>query len=183
MKLLTALLASSIFYCVIGCTGPSHWRETPAKIDAVNWNPVPEDHVRWLESRSPNYDRAVRLLSAAPVVELSPEQVREFWTNAATPAYFGSNSPATQPSDTTRAYLVRGVAYDPALRCKVWSSGANGPIWTHFQSWSDDDPVYAAFSMTHGSPVIVFLDSPPSKVYVTAVLQGDGVLKGNMSHP
>lgn len=176
-----ALLLLTI--CLTGCSTPGFWRQTPARIDAVDWNLVAEDHVRWLECRTPNYDRAVTMLREHPVVQLSPEQVREFWTEAQTPAYFRSNPPATMPTDGTHAYMIRGVAYDPALRCRVWAGGKNGPVWTHFQSWTEDSPVTAAFRVTHGSPVVVFLDSKPSQVYVTADLEGDGVLKGNLSHP
>ena len=83
-----------------------------AQVDAVNWSPVPDDHVRWLECKTPNYDRAVRILSQRPAIELTPEQVREFWNyGASSPS---TPDPTTAPSDGSRAFLVRGLAYDPA---------------------------------------------------------------------
>jgi hypothetical protein len=170
-----------ILQCLVGCSGPAYWRHTPASIDAVNWSPVPDDHVRWLECKTPNYDRAVRILSQHSAVELTPEQVREFWLYGASSSSIAD--PSAAPSDGSRAFLVRGLAYDPALRCRVWRSENNDAVWTHFQSWSDDGPVATAFDGTRGSPVIVFLNAKPASVYATANLTGNGVLKGTMSHP
>jgi hypothetical protein len=180
MKPTRAFALFLIFPCLVGCSGPAYWKKTPAQIDAVNWRPVPDDHVRWLECKTPNYDRAVRILSQHPVIELTPEQVREFWTYGASSS---STDASAAPSDGSRAFLVRGLAYDPALRCRVWASENNTAVWTHFQSWTDDGPIATAFVGARGSPVIVFLNAKPASAYATASMTGYGVLKGTMSHP
>jgi hypothetical protein len=183
MKKIAALALVLAVQCLVGCTGPAFWKKTPASIDAVNWTVVPEDHVRWLGRTTPNYDRAVQMLSERPAIELSPELVREFWTYGSSASYLTADPTAAAPSDGSRAFLVRGVAYDPALRCRVWCSENNGAVWTHFQSWSDEGPIATVLDGTRGSPVIVFLKAKPGAVYATAAMTGNGVMKGTMSHP
>jgi hypothetical protein len=66
---------------------------------------------------------------------------------------------------------------------RVWIDPDSNAIWVHQGSWDGENILGLFGSRERATPVIVFLPKPPTHVYATDLLSGDGILSGPPAQP
>lgn len=160
------------------CESRDHpWATRPSKATAkaaTKWVDVEPGRIGVIDDQDQvSYARACELLTEKAVVEFSDVDLG----NWRLPRDEAGREPMVRPHDDSRAYLVRGVAYGPTPAwCRVRVSPAGEEIWVE-QATYDGESLFSLALKSARSPVIVFLNDEPKRLYATNFMGGDRVMR------
>lgn len=171
MRLIPQKFFVLILPCLLtGCfASPNHhaWevspKDAPALQDALQWRQLSiNEYVRVPDSQ---WQDAMTLLQIHASVKLDSEMLSRFAPNG-----------VLRVSEPSQAYLVRGASFlDPPFFTIVRFDQSTDILLVQQFSWSE----FAFFEeISKPNAFVVVLPRPPERVYVQAVLGGDGIFRG-----
>ncbi len=172
MKFTLALATGFLLLAAASCAPRLHPWQTPGDHFELNvplreWELLDQRRFfRVLEEKRPE---SLNLLDKETFVPLSEEQARAFTGKELPPAGEAMLTP----------YLVRGVSYSPTPWALAMRLDKKSGLLVTFQGTYDGENLltYMVRREPRKSPLVVYLESPPTYVFATAALGGDALLR------